>query len=92
MWALGVMAFRILMRTTLFSNVGEVIQYNNHPDLVLPRARLEDCDVNPDGAAFIRALLRPPPAERLTSNKALEHDWIRSLIPTALVTPAAPSE
>ena len=86
------MAFRILIRTTLFANVGEVFQYKNHPDLVLPRTRLEDCDVTPDGAAFIRALLRPPPAERLTSNKALQHDWIRSLIPTALVILAAPSE
>jgi serine/threonine protein kinase len=92
MWALGVMTFRTLIRVAPFSSVVDILQYRDNPDLSLPHARLENCGISPDGAAFIRALLRPLPDERLKSNKALYHDWIRSDMSSALVLPAAPSE
>ncbi|KAK0722599.1 kinase-like domain-containing protein [Lasiosphaeria miniovina] len=89
MWALGVMSFRILMGTNLFPTPVSIFQYCGHPELHLPQSRLEDRNISPDGAAFIRALLRPLVAQRLESNAALLHDWIRphtSSAPAILAT------
>lgn len=79
MWALGVMSYRLLMGADLFPTIGKIFQYCNRPDL----SDIDDGKISTDGAAFIRALLRPQAALRLESAAALGHDWIQPSRPSA---------
>jgi ankyrin repeat protein/serine/threonine protein kinase len=86
MWAVGVMAFRMLTGSGPFTSSPDVLRYSNHPDL-FPQGRLDDHNVSPDGLSFTRASLFPSASERLTSPEALRHDWI-TLTGIALLSPS----
>lgn len=79
MWALGVMSYRVLMGADLFPTIGKIFQYCNRPEL----SDIDYSKTSTDGAAFVRALLRPQAALRLESAAALLHDWIRPSRPSA---------
>ncbi|KAH7109723.1 kinase-like domain-containing protein [Dactylonectria estremocensis] len=92
MWALGVMTFCILTKSRLFQSRRYVYQYETSPDRLFPRGSLDDCHVSLDGQAFIRALTRPKPDERLDSNAAIRHAWVQSWMPSTPMVPDTRSE
>jgi serine/threonine protein kinase len=73
MWALGVISYRVIMGADLFPTIGKMFQYCDRPEL----SDKDDRKISSDGAAFIRALLRPQAPLRLESAAALLHNWIR---------------
>lgn len=94
MWSLGVMAHCMLTATAAFSNVLALLRYVNQPDL-FQFQELAKHGASGDVESFIRALMKPKPEHRLTSDKALEHTWIQpcrssrvNLAPSRTSTPA----
>jgi len=87
MWALGVMAFRMLTGAEPFAGLSDVVRYYNHPEL-FPHSLLDDCHASPDGTAFIRESMQPKPSERLRSSQAACHSWVRRYGMKVPVNPA----
>ncbi|KAK4148863.1 kinase-like domain-containing protein [Chaetomidium leptoderma] len=80
MWSLGEMAHRMLTATATFSSHATLFRYMIWPDS-LPFQELAKHGSSGDVESFIRALMRPTPEHRLTSDKALEHAWIQPCSP-----------
>jgi calcium/calmodulin-dependent protein kinase I len=80
LWAMGVMAFRMLTREAAFSGAWETFQYLKNPEDLFPSKTLERCSVSQEAQAFIRALMQPIPEERPSTTEALEQAWIRPSI------------
>jgi serine/threonine protein kinase len=71
-WALGCVVYRIITRAVPFSSLRSLYNYSICKEELLfkipsPMAEAE---------AFVRNLLAPHPAERLTASAALEHSWV----------------
>lgn len=81
MWSLGEMAHRMLTATAAFSSHAALFSYMIWSD-TLPFQELAKHGACDDVESFIRALMRPTPEHRLTSDKALEHPWIRPCRPS----------
>lgn len=81
MWSLGVMAHCMLTATAAFSNILALLRYVNQPDL-FQFQELAKHGASGDVESFIRALMKPKPEHRLTSDKALEHTWIQPYRPS----------
>ncbi|KAH7146692.1 kinase-like domain-containing protein [Dactylonectria estremocensis] len=92
MWALGVMTAWILTKSRMFLSQRHFFQYEARLDTLFPRGLLDDFHVSLEGQAFIRALMRPKPDERLDSKAAICHAWVQSWMPSAPVIPDARSE
>ncbi len=94
MWSLGEMAHRMLTATAAFSSHAALFSYMIWSD-TLPFQELTKHGAGSDAESFIRALMRPTPEHRLTSDKALEHAWMQpywpfraNLDPSRTPTPA----
>jgi serine/threonine protein kinase len=94
MWSLGEMAHRMLTATPTFSSPAALNNYMIWPD-TLPFQKLAEHGASGDVLSFIRAVMKPRPDLRLTSDKALEHTWIQpckpsnvNLAPSRTSTPA----
>ncbi|RSM15123.1 hypothetical protein CDV31_005057 [Fusarium ambrosium] len=81
MWALGVTAFFVLTKTLPFQDVSSAIDYGSDVSRPFPGAAMDDCRASQGAQAFIRALMRPRPTERLNSRAAMGHVWIHSCLP-----------
>jgi serine/threonine protein kinase len=92
MWALGVMTFWIMTKSRMFPGQRYLFQYEASPDAFFPHGLLDDCHVSSDGQAFIRALTKPRPAERIDSKAAISHAWVHSSTQNPLVIAAGRSE
>lgn len=78
MWALGVMAYRLLTKTAVFSSHHALVTYLMNADL-FPTDNLIKREASSEASSFIRSLMAPRPDERLTSEAAMEHAWVASL-------------
>ncbi len=83
MWSLGEMAHRMLTATATFSSPTALHNYMIWPD-TLPFQKLAEHGASGDVESFIRAVMRPMPERRLTSDKALEHTWIQPCRPAGV--------
>lgn len=94
MWSLGEMAHRMLTATAAFSTIPALFRYVTQLNL-FQFQELAKHGASGDVESFIRALMKPTPEHRLTSDKALEHTWIQpcrpsrvNLAPSRTCTPA----
>lgn len=94
MWSLGEMAYYMLTATTVFSSQPALFRYFGQLNL-FQFQELAKHGASGDVESFIRALMKPRPEHRLTSDKALEHTWIQpcrpsrvNLAPSRTSTPA----
>ncbi len=94
MWSLGEMVHRMLTATAIFSSFAALFHYTFRPD-ALQFHELAKHGASGDVESLIRALMKPTPEHRLTSDKALEHAWIQpckpsrvNLAPSRTSTPA----
>lgn len=87
MWSLGEMAHRMLTARAAFSSQAALFRYMMWPDS-LPFQELAKRGASGDVEPFIRALMKPTPEHRLTSDNALEHAWIKLCKPSR-VEPAS---
>lgn len=78
MWALGVMAYRLLTKTAVFSSTYALVTYLANADL-FPTNNLIKREASSEAISFIRSLMAPHPDKRLTSEMAMEHAWVASL-------------
>jgi serine/threonine protein kinase len=91
MWSLGEMAHRMLTATAAFSTYQALFRYVIQPDL-FQFQELAKHGASGDVESFIRALMKPTPEHRLTSDKALEHAWIQPCRPSRVnLTPSRTS-
>lgn len=79
LWALGVTTFFILTKSLPFQDLSSVIKYASDANRSFPEAALLNCNVSMDGKAFVRALMRRQPTERLKSGAAMRHVLNRPL-------------
>ncbi|KAK3901166.1 kinase-like domain-containing protein [Staphylotrichum tortipilum] len=93
-WSLGEMVHRMLTATATFSSFHALFQYALQPDS-FQFHELSKHGASSNVKSFIRSLMNPTPKRRLTSDKALEHTWIKpykpsgvNLAPSRTSTPA----
>jgi serine/threonine protein kinase len=86
MWSLGEMAHRMLTATAAFSTYHALFRYAIQLDL-FQFQELAKHGASGDAESFIRALMKPTPEHRLTSDKALEHAWIQPRRPSRVNLP-----
>ncbi|UPL00158.1 hypothetical protein LCI18_011092 [Fusarium solani-melongenae] len=86
MWALGVTTFFVLTKRLPFQDISSAIDYASDPDKPFPRAALNGRQVSTDAQAFICALMKPKPTERLDSGAAMRHAWVHSFLPEMRTT------
>jgi serine/threonine protein kinase len=84
MWSLGEMSHRMLTATAAFSSQLSLFRYMIWSDS-LPFQELAKHGASGDVESFIRALMKPTPEHRLTSDKALEHTWIQRCKPSSVI-------
>ncbi|KAI8650992.1 Protein kinase domain-containing protein [Fusarium keratoplasticum] len=75
LWALGVTTFFILTKSLPFQDLSSVIKYASDANRSFPETAFLNCKVSMDGQAFVRALMRRKPTERLNSWAAMRHAW-----------------
>jgi len=86
MWSLGEMAHRMLTAAAAFSTYQALFRYVCQLDL-FQFQELAKHSASGDVESFIRALMKPTPEHRLTSDKALEHAWIQPCRPSRVNLP-----
>ncbi|KAH8654240.1 kinase-like domain-containing protein [Ilyonectria robusta] len=92
MWALGVMTFFLLTKRPLFQSRRSIVLYNGPPESLFPSGSVDDCQLSLDVQAFIGALVRPKPEERLGSEAAKRLVWVYPWMPRVPTIPDANSE
>ncbi|KAJ4172892.1 hypothetical protein NW754_003097 [Fusarium falciforme] len=90
MWALGVTTFFVLTKRLPFQDISSAIDYAGDLDKPFPRTALNSLQVSTDAQAFICALMKPKPTERLDSGAAMRHAWMHSFLPE-MQTTSSPS-
>ncbi|KAL3489041.1 hypothetical protein BJX62DRAFT_239510 [Aspergillus germanicus] len=85
-WAVGEIAFQVLTRKSGFGLPGSIAEYVHDVDK-FPRGPLQDSKATNITIAFILALMRPIPSDRLTAKQALNHDWFTLTLPASSTSP-----
>lgn len=84
MWALGVMAYFVLTKATLFSDRRALFRYEEEPGKFFPTEILRTANVSSEGHAFIQEILEPNIEKRPDPTAACRHPWIQPLMPPLL--------
>ncbi|KAM0340597.1 hypothetical protein ACHAPU_010434 [Fusarium lateritium] len=81
LWAFGVTIFYLLTGVLPFQNRYVTTKYAEDSGNRFPNGILDHSQVCQEGQEFVREALRPKPEERFTAKTAMQHSWIRALLP-----------
>ena len=79
MWALGEIAFQMLIKEPIFKNMISLSTYVRSPE-TFPSAVLRAHDVSEVGINFINNVMQPKPEDRQTTAMALLQGWMEPYV------------
>ncbi|VUC26321.1 unnamed protein product [Clonostachys rosea] len=78
MWCLGQVVFRLVAGQPMFSSLGTLSRYCRS-EMEFPETLLRKYEeIDPHLVTFIQSLTKPQPGDRMSSDKASAHPWIKA--------------
>jgi serine/threonine protein kinase len=79
-WALGEIAHQLLTKRPVFDNVGALYQFVLAIQ-AFPINKLHQHNVSENAVSLIQQAMSPLPNDRLSADQALQHPWLKLLLP-----------